>query len=53
MTKIMKDLSLKPYKKMKTSTLWITDDEDRVPLELRVEAFIGDVRMTLTGQQKL
>lgn len=53
MTKIMKDLSLKPYKKMKTSTLWITDDEDRVPLELRVAAFIGDVRMTLTGQQKL
>ena len=53
MTKIMKDLSLKPYKKMKTATLWITDDEDRVPLELRVAAFIGDVRMTLTGQQKL
>jgi hypothetical protein len=49
----MKDLSLKPYKKMKTATLWITDDEDRVPLELRVAAFIGDVRMTLTGQQKL
>jgi len=53
MTKIMKDLSLKPYKKMKTATLWISDDQDRIPLELRVAAFIGDVRMTLTGQQKL
>ena len=53
MTKIMKDLSLKPYKKMKTSTLWISDDEDRIPLELRVDAFIGDVRMTLTEQRPL
>lgn len=53
MTKIMKDLSLKPYKKMKTATLWISDDEDRIPLELRVAAFIGDVRMTLTSKEAL
>lgn len=51
--KIQSDLSLKPYAKMKTATLWISDDHHRVPLELRVAAFIGDVRMTLQKQEVL
>ena len=49
--KIQADMSLKPYSKMKTATLWISDDHHRVPLELRVAAFIGDVRMTLQKQE--
>lgn len=49
--KIQSDMSLKPYAKMKTATLWISDDHHRVPLELRVAAFIGDVRMTLQKQE--
>lgn len=53
LTKIDKNLNLKPYKKMKTATLWISDDQDRIPLEMRVAAFIGDVRMTLTNKQAL
>lgn len=53
LTKIDKHLNLKPYKKMKTATLWISDDNDRIPLELRVQAFIGDVRMTMTNKQAL
>jgi Protein of unknown function (DUF3108) len=53
LTKIRKDFSLKKYEKMKTTTMWISDDKDRIPLEMRVEAFIGDVRMTLTNQEKL
>lgn len=44
---------LKPYKKLKNATLWISDDRDRVPLEIRSAVFIGDVRMTLTGTQPL
>lgn len=53
LTKIDKQLQLKPYKKMKTATLWISDDNDRIPLEMRVAAFIGDVRMTLSNKQAL
>ncbi len=51
LTKINKDLSLKPYTKMKKATLWISDDADRIPLELRVATFIGDVRMTLEKKE--
>lgn len=48
-----KTKELLPYKKMKSSFLWLTDDALRVPLELRTEVFIGDVRMTLTGSKDL
>ena len=53
LTKITSSLALKPYKKMKTATLWISDDTHRIPLEMRVAAFIGDVRMTLQKQEVL
>ena len=47
-------LELKAYKKLKQdATLWLSDDADRVPIELRAAAFIGDVRATLTGHRKL
>lgn len=48
-----KTLELKPYKKMKKeATLWLSDDAERIPVELRAEVFIGDVRATLTGCNK-
>lgn len=47
--RIQGDLSLKPYTKMKDATLWLSDDEHRIPLELRTRVFIGDVRMRLTS----
>lgn len=50
-----KSLELSSYKKMKTSTIWISDDELRLPIEMHAEIFVGymsarmtDVRM-LTG----
>jgi hypothetical protein len=43
-----KTLELKPYKKMKNASLWLSDDEDRVPLEIRVAAYVGDVRLILS-----
>ena len=45
--------NLLPYKKMKSATLWLSDDANRIPVELRSEVFIGDVRMTLSGARKL
>ena len=38
---------LKEYKKLKKATIWITDDEDRILVELRSKVFIGDVRTVL------
>lgn len=48
-----KTKELLPYKKMKSTTLWLSDDANRIPVELRSEVFIGDVRMTLAGARKL
>jgi hypothetical protein len=45
-----KTLELRPYRKMKRdATLWLSDDAERIPIELRAAAFIGDIRATLTG----
>ena len=42
------------YKKLKQdATLWLSDDADRIPVELRAAAFIGDVRATLVDLKKL
>ena len=46
-------LELKPYKKLKQdATLWLGDDADRIPIELRAAAFIGEVRATLAAHRK-
>lgn len=48
-----KTLELMPYKKLKRdATLWLSDDADRIPIELRAAVFIGDVRATLSGHHK-
>ncbi len=48
-----KTLELKAYKKLKRdATLWLSDDADRIPIELRAAVFIGDVRATLTAHRK-
>lgn len=53
-TKIDKSTNLlKTYKKLKKPvTLWLSDDADRVPLEIRAAVYIGDVRAVLTKFQK-
>lgn len=44
---------LRPYKKLiKPGTIWLSDDADRVPLELRAAVYIGDVRAVLTNFSK-
>ena len=45
---------LKAYKKIKRdATLWLSDDADRIPVELRAAVFVGDIRATITGFRKL
>jgi hypothetical protein len=48
-----KTKALLPYHKMKKTTLWLSDDANRIPVEIRSEVFIGDVRMTLASARKL
>ncbi len=48
-----KTLALEEYKKLRRpATLWLSNDADRVIVELRAAVFIGDVRATLVNQQK-
>lgn len=51
--KINKDLTLKEYKKLKTGTLWVSEDEYRLPLEIRANIFIGYVAATLVERDFL
>ena len=51
--KINKDLTLKEYKKLKTGTLWVSEDEYRLPLEIRADIFIGYVAATLVERDFL
>jgi len=44
---------LLPYKKFKSATLWLADDNERLPIELRSELFIGDIRMTVADAKPL
>lgn len=50
MEKIDTDLTLKEYKKLKSATLWLSDDEWRVPLEVRAKVYVGSIRMVLKKQ---
>jgi hypothetical protein len=44
---------LVPYKKLKKPvTFWLSDDADRIPLEVRASVYIGDVRAVLTKHEK-
>lgn len=48
-----KTLELSRYKKLKKPvTVWLSDDADRIPIELRASVYIGDVRAILTGFSK-
>ncbi|MGD9419267.1 MAG: DUF3108 domain-containing protein [Verrucomicrobiota bacterium JB025] len=51
--KIGSDMKLKTYKKLKNSTVWLSDDAWRVPIEVRAKVYVGDVRITLTKHDAL
>jgi Protein of unknown function (DUF3108) len=43
-------LTLSSYKKMKTATIWVSDDAERLPVEMRAEIFVGYMSCRLTGK---
>ncbi len=52
--KIDKDtMALQAYTKLKKATLWLSDDADRLLMELRSQVFIGDIRAVLIKQTPL
>ncbi|MEM7145154.1 MAG: DUF3108 domain-containing protein [Verrucomicrobiota bacterium] len=46
-------MELEEHKKFKKGTIWVSDDEYRMPLEIRAAIFVGDVRATITGRGEL
>jgi hypothetical protein len=46
-------LALSSYKKMKTATIWVSDDELRVPLEMQASVFVGFMFARLTKLELL
>ena len=46
-------LALSAYKKMKTATIWVSDDELRVPLEMQAHVFVGFMFARLTKLELL
>ncbi|MFT5465280.1 MAG: hypothetical protein ACI8UO_000368 [Verrucomicrobiales bacterium] len=53
-SKVMKNESLKEIgEKIKKATVWMSDDELRLPLEIRAEIFVGSVRATLMEHRSL
>lgn len=49
----LKTNELVAYKKLKKPvTLWLSDDTDRIPLEVRASVYIGDVRAVLSKHTK-
>jgi hypothetical protein len=46
--KVNHDKTLQPYDKMKKATLWFSDDEYRLPVEIQAEIFIGFVSARVT-----
>lgn len=51
--KIDDDMELKHYKKLKSATIWMSDDSWRVPIEISAAVFVGDVRIFLSKHERL
>ncbi len=49
--KVNKDLSLKHYDKMKEGAIWVSDDDFRLPIEIRADIFIGYITCMLESRQ--
>lgn len=46
-------LALSAYKKMKTATIWISDDAMRLPIEMHASIFVGYMSARMTGMRLL
>jgi len=52
-SKIHGNMTIEPYSKIERATVWITDDEYRIPLELQAKIFIGYISAQLTHRKFL
>ena len=41
--RVGKDLELEPHRKFKRATIWVSDDQDRIPLRIEAQIFVGTV----------
>jgi hypothetical protein len=46
-----KDLELEPHRKFRRATIWISDDENRIPLRIEAQIFVGTVFAELYAVQ--
>ena len=41
--RVGKDFELEPHKKFRRATIWVSDDENRIPLRIEAQIFVGTV----------
>lgn len=41
--RVAKKMELEPHKKFRRATIWISDDENRIPLRIEAQIFVGSV----------
>jgi hypothetical protein len=41
--RIGKDMELEPHRKFRRATVWVSDDENRIPLRIEAQIFVGTV----------
>jgi len=46
-------LALGSFKKMKTATIWVSDDEWRLPVEMHASIYVGFISATMTKRELL
>jgi hypothetical protein len=51
--KINSDRTLQTYEKMKKATIWLSDDEFRLPLEVQADIFVGYISARMTSREWL
>lgn len=51
--KVRRDKTLQDYEKMKTATIWLSDDEFRLPVEIHADIFVGFVSARMTNREWL
>jgi hypothetical protein len=49
--KVTGDMTLEPHTKFKRATGWLSDDQDRIPLRLNAQIFIGTVWVELQKEE--
>ena len=49
--KVNDNLTIKTYDKVKSCTVWLSDDAERIPLELKADIFVGHMSVLMTHRE--